>query len=120
MPTVSIREKSYEFSVHIIRFLSGLRYHELKNPLRKQLIRSATSIGANIIEAQSSSSKREFLQYMQIALRSSKESEYWLRLLQEADPALTSTIQALASKNQSLSNILTAILIKGKLHNQSL
>ena len=50
-----------------------------------QLLRSATSIGANIIEAKASSSKRDFIKFYQIALKSANEAEYWLGLLKDSE-----------------------------------
>ena len=78
-----IKDKTFKFSISII-FL----YKELKNKnefvISKQLLRSATSIGANVKEAQSGQSRADFLSKMYIAFKEAQETEYWLELLQES------------------------------------
>ncbi len=78
-----VKEKSFEFALSVI----GL-YQELIKAnefvLSKQLLRSATSIGANIEEAQAGQSKKDFLSKMSIALKESRETKYWLLLLEKS------------------------------------
>lgn len=78
-----ILEKSFNFSLDIVKL-----YLKLKNQkeyiLSKQLVRSATSIGANVTEAQYAQSKKDFTNKMSIALKEANESEYWLKLLAKA------------------------------------
>jgi four helix bundle protein len=78
-----ILEFTFEFSIQII----GL-YKELKGRkefvLSKQLLRSGTSIGANVEEANASQSKREFISKMSIASKEARETRYWLRLLDKS------------------------------------
>ncbi len=78
------REKSFEFSISIIRLYKRLQgINEFV--VSKQLLRSGTSIGANIEEAMAASSRRDFLYKMTIASKEARESVYWLRLLNESD-----------------------------------
>ena len=81
--------------------------------LRDQLLRSATSIGANIIEAKGSGSKREFTRFYQIALKSSNETEYWLNVLKDG---FDCKVGHLINKNKELSRIIAASILtmKGK------
>jgi len=79
----NIRKRAYFFSLEIINFIKDLPKNKIYSIFTDQLLRSATSIGANLIEAKSSSSKRDFARYYEIALKSSNETIYWLCLLRD-------------------------------------
>lgn len=81
-----------------------------------QLLRSATSVGANMIEAQSSSSKREFIKYYEIALKSANETKYWICLLRDSYPELKEKCQKLLEEATEISNMLgsSVLTLKGK------
>ncbi|HAH52072.1 MAG: four helix bundle protein [Cytophagales bacterium] len=79
-----IQSKSFEFSLSIIS-LYKLLQNEREYIVSKQLLRSATSIGANIEEAIGGQSKRDFLAKVSISLKEARETRYWLRLLQESE-----------------------------------
>jgi len=79
-PPNPIREKSYSFAKEMILLQKRLS-SKREFVLSKQLLRSGTSIGANIEEAQQSQSRKDFLSKMQIALKEAYESRYWIRLL---------------------------------------
>lgn len=74
-------ERLIKFSIRVIRLSSEIRENRNLYPLADQLIRSATSIGANVTEAKGSSSKREYIKYFEIALKSGYETQYWLIIL---------------------------------------
>ena len=101
-----IRDLSFQFSLKIIDLYRRL-LEKREFVLSKQLLRSATSIGANVEEALDASSKKEFIYKMTIALKEARETKYWLKLLNES---------RLADLNYSdyLSNIemLISILVK--------
>ena len=78
-----ILDKSFEFALKIIKLFQILRENK-EYILSKQLLRSATSIGANVKEAQSGQSRADFLSKMYIAFKEAQETEYWLELLQES------------------------------------
>jgi four helix bundle protein len=77
-----IVKKSFDFAVRILKFFVyyNKKGHSLE-AIFKQILRSGTSIGANISEAQSSPSKKDFINKLTIALKEAKETEYWLNLL---------------------------------------
>ena len=77
--------KSKEFAVRIVRLYQFLTNSKKEFMLSRQLLRSGTSIGANVREAHNSQSKREFIAKMNIALKEAAESEYWIELLHETD-----------------------------------
>ena len=80
-----LRVRSFQFGVAIINFCNILPNKSIYWPVRDQLLRSATSVGANIIEAKSSPSKKDFLHFYTIALKSANETVYWLNMLKESD-----------------------------------
>ena len=103
-----IQQKSFEFAKNII----GL-YLDLKNEkefvISKQLLRSGTSIGANVEEAIAAFSKKDFAHKMNIAQKEARESKYWLRLLSETNIVKTRT-EKLLKEVEEIIRILTAIV----------
>ena len=76
-----IKDKSFKFSLEIIKVYNYLKSTKNEFVLSKQLLRSGTSIGANVREGLKGQSKRDFLSKMSIALKEAEETEYWLELL---------------------------------------
>lgn len=79
-----LQEKSKVFALEIIRLCKKLRTEKKERVLTDQLLRSGTSIGANVREAAYAHSKADFIAKLQIALKECAESEYWLELLLES------------------------------------
>lgn len=79
-----IKERSFDFALSIIALYKELNIKS-EFVLSKQLLRSGTSIGANVHEASAASSKRDFLNKMSIASKEARETEYWLKLLSESN-----------------------------------
>lgn len=77
--------KSFSFAVRVVRLYQYLCDEKREFVLSKQLLRSGTSIGANIHEATQGQSRKDFLSKMNIALKEAAETEYWLKLLMETD-----------------------------------
>lgn len=103
-----IQQKSFDFSLSVIALYKSL---SKKNEyvLSKQLLRSATSVGANVEEALAAQSKKDFLHKMSIASKEARESRYWLRLLDKSDLVDEDYSDYLADV-ESLINILTKIV----------
>lgn len=80
---LEVKDRAFNLSLGVMRYLDTLPNKTSVLVVSKQLIRAITSIGANIVEAKSSSSRREFVNYFQIALKSGNETVYWLKLLNE-------------------------------------
>lgn len=78
-----LKIRAYTFSLEIMNFVAHLPNQKIYWAISDQLFRSATSIGANIVEAKCSNSKKEFMRFYEIALKSSNESKYWLCLLRD-------------------------------------
>lgn len=105
-------EISLKFSAKIIKLQQYLIKQKKETIISKQIIRSATSIGANINEANYGSSKQDFIAKMHIALKECAETEYWIRLLQEAeyieiDYATTLLNDCLSIKRMLISSLNT-------------
>ena len=107
-------ERCYKFSLNILALSDTLSNKNSSHIISNQLIRSATSIGANLIEAKSSSSRIEFKKYYQIALRSANETKYWLGLLKDSRSADLSMTDKLLNETSELAKMLAAGVIKLK------
>ena len=80
---MKLKDRTYQYSIKMIEFLDNLSKDNSTQIISKQLLRSATSIGANIVEAQASSSKKDFTKYFNYSLKPANESVYWLNLLKD-------------------------------------
>lgn len=103
-----IQEKTFTFSLMIIELYKQLSKID-NNPILRQLLRSATSIGANVNEAGGGQTKRDFIMKMAIASKEARETMYWLRLLDESKWYDTDLTKHLGQSNEIL-KILTKIV----------
>ena|SRR3989338_2575578 len=108
------KKRCFDFSLSIIYLTEKLRINRRNWPLIDQLVRSATSIGANIVEGGNSASKREFINYFQIALKSSSETLYWLSLLKEINPNNIGEIDGLIQECIEIKKLISTIIINTK------
>ncbi|MFA6534123.1 MAG: four helix bundle protein [Patescibacteria group bacterium] len=106
-----LRFRCYCFSLTVIKFLGTLPEKMIYWKIGDQLMRSATSVGANIIEAKSASSKRDFIKYYEIALKSANETKYWLGLLRDGCKLDRAAINRLLDETNQLSRIIGASLL---------
>jgi len=113
---IEFNKRLINYSLDIIKFSEKIRRKRNLFSLADQLIRSATSIGANIIEAKSSSSKRDYLRYFEIALKSSNEIKYWLILIRESASDYKKYSNKLLKETDEISKIIGAsvLTLKGK------
>jgi four helix bundle protein len=109
-----LKGRCYNYSVKIIKFLETLPEKRIIWVLSNQLLRSATSIGANVIEAKSSSSKKDFIHFYEIALKSANETTYWLGLLQDALNVNGIDMNYLLKETGEISKIIAASLLTMK------
>jgi len=110
-----IRERAFEFAVRIMKVCQFLDEQPgVGRTLGKQLIRSGTSIGANLEEAQAGQSRADFISKNAIALKEARETHYWLRLLSAADILPESRIQSLQSEAEEIMKIIGAIVTSSK------
>jgi four helix bundle protein len=112
-----LKYRAFYFSLDVIRFMEMLDLHRpAVKIVADQLIRSVTSIGANIVEAQGSASKREFVNYFHIALKSAQETKYWIAILRELVPENRDKIITLLTEADELTKIISSSILtmKGK------
>lgn len=106
-----LKYRAYRFSIKIVRLASDLPNEKIYWVISGQLLRSVTSIGANIIEAQVASSKRDFIKFFDIALKSANETKYWLGLLRDGANYNKDKVNNLLMETGELASILGASLL---------
>ena len=106
----SIQEKSFRFAVRIVNLCRYLRDGQKEYILSKQLMRSGTSIGANVAEAQQAQSKPDFINKMNIALKEAYETSYWLRLLHATQYLSTKEYESIIADYLEVVKLLVAIV----------
>lgn len=106
--------RCYKFSLRIISLTDTLPNKRSGLIIADQLIRSGTSIGANLIEARASSSRLEFKRFYEISLRSANETKYWLGLLKDASLADSIIVDELLSEVSEIANMLASGVLKLK------
>ncbi len=110
-------EQSLTFASEIIKLQKFLLKEKKETIISKQIIRSATSIGANINEANYAGSKPDFISKLHIALKECAETEYWIRLLEKSDFINSKYAESLLVKCLSLKKMLVSSLntVKSKI-----
>jgi len=111
-----IQQRSFDFAKQIISLYSKLQ-HEKEFVLSRQLLKSGTSIGANVEEALAGQSKRDFAAKMAIASKEARETRYWLRLLKETDLSKIDVTDYI-TEVEAIINILTKIVKTTQTHIQ--
>ncbi len=118
MQAPKFKEEFYKrlivFSLEIIKFCRLIREDRNFWVIADQLLRSATSIGANVIEAKSSSSKKDYIHFFEIALKSANETKYWLLLVRESKPDLKARIDKLMAEIVEIAKIIGASILTMK------
>jgi len=104
-----IRDRSYKFALMVIHLYKDL-YANKEYVLSKQLLRSGTSIGANVEEATAAQSKKDFVSKMSIASKEARETRYWLRLLKDSNICSRINYTEAINESNELIKILTAIV----------
>lgn len=105
-----IEEKSFQFAVRIVNLYRYLCEQKKEYTLSKQLLRSGTSIGANVAEAQQPQSMNDFIAKLSISLKEATETKYWLRLLCSTGYLTTGEAESMLRDCTELEKLLTAIL----------
>jgi len=108
-----IKEKSFAFAVEIV-CLYQILSEKKEFVLSKQLLRSGTSIGANIREAEHAQSKADFIHKLSISLKEANETEYWLDLLHETKFLSEIEFQSIKAKIIEILKLLTSIINTSK------
>jgi four helix bundle protein len=109
-----LRTKSYAFALRSVKLYRHLCEQNKEYVLSKQLLRSGTSIGANIAEANQAQSKSDFVHKLSISLKEAVESEYWLNLLKDSEYLTEAQFNSLIADCNELIRMLTASIKTSK------
>ncbi len=106
-----LENRTIKFSENIIVFLRKIKKDTINTPLISQLVRSATSVGANYCEANGASSKKDFKNKIHICKKEAKETKYWLQLISKANSEKAEECRSLWKEAQELTMIFSKIII---------
>lgn len=109
-----ISHRCFYFSKEVLLFVKECKYEVIYRSLFDQLVRSATSIGANVVEGKSGSSKKDWKNFYVIALKSANETKYWLCLISETLEVSKEKIKLLIQEADEISKIIASIIINSK------
>lgn len=109
-----ILTKTYNFGLRILKLYLHLRKEKVDIGLCSQLLRSGTSIGANTEEAVGGSSRKDFINKLQIAYKEARETMYWLRLLSDSEILDQKLAESFITDCEEIIKILTAIINSSK------
>jgi four helix bundle protein len=110
----ALKEKSYKFALRIVNLYKYLAVEKKEFVLSKQVLRSGTSIGANIVEAGQAQSKSDFIHKLSISLKESFETQYWLDLLRDSEYLSQDQTISLVADCCELQKMLTASIKTAK------
>ena len=114
MNSAAVQEKSFRFAVRIVNLCRYLQTERKEYVLSKQLLRSGTSIGANIAESQQAQSRADFVNKLNIALKEAYETNYWLRLMSETQYLKTQEFESIIADCKELEKLFIAIVKTSK------
>ena len=114
-----IYEKSFHFAIRVVKLYRFMTDSKKEFVLSKQLLRSGTSIGANIAEAEKAQSSADFYAKMNIALKEANETRYWLRLLHATDYLTDQQFFSVETDTKEIIALLTAICKKNPIQKSS-
>ena len=110
----NIKHRAFYFSRDIVLFIGRQKYDRIYFSLFDQLIRSSTSIGANLFEGISGASKNDFIKFHVIALKSANETKYWLSLIKETLELDKESLSIFLKEANEIANIIASIIINSK------
>jgi len=109
-----LEERTFNFARSVVYFCKKLPKSVIEGEIAKQLVRAATSVGANYIEANEALGKKDFLMRIKICRKEAKESGYWLRLLEVSNTDLRQEQEMLLKESTELTKISSSILTKSQ------
>jgi four helix bundle protein len=110
----AIKDKSYAFAIRIVRAYRHIVREQEEFVLSKQLLRSGTSVGANVAEANQGQSRADFISKLSIALKEIVETEYWLSLLRDTDILTETQANSLIADCIEIKKILISVIKTAK------
>ena len=114
-------EKTYAFAIRIVKCYKYLVDEQKEFTLAKQMLRSGTSIGANVEEAIGGQSDKDFLSKMAIAYKEARESHFWIRLLRDTEIINIKVAESLLTDNEEILKLIGSIIktLKSKIPNNN-
>ncbi|MCU0467108.1 MAG: four helix bundle protein [Arcicella sp.] len=109
-----IRQKTFDFAIRVVNLYKYIVTDKKEYVLSKQLLRSGTSIGANVNEALYGQSKRDFISKLHISIKEASETKYWLELLNATGYLDEKEYNSIANDNVEILKILTSIIKTSK------
>ncbi|RJO61274.1 four helix bundle protein [candidate division WS5 bacterium] len=110
-----IKDRTFEFALEVVRLCREFNEKTwVSKTLGKQLLRSGTSVGANVEEAQAGQSRADFVNKYAIALKEARETIYWLRLLHESNEHADKQIKKLQHEAEEVAKVIGAIIVSAK------
>jgi four helix bundle protein len=107
-----IKKRAYLFALRVIKLSDSVDQKDIAvQVIARQVLRSTTSIGANIIEAQAGSSRKDFTNFLSHALKSANETKFWLGLLKDSQKSNPEYVLPVLEESSQLANILGASLL---------
>jgi four helix bundle protein len=114
MKNSDIHERIYQFIIRVIKLTKIMKSTSQNLILINQIVRSATSVGANDQEADAAESKKDFIAKYTIAKKETKETNYWLRIISDTNPELTLRLTNLQEEGLAILKIVSKIIINTK------
>ena|SRR6478672_2527479 len=108
----NIRHRCFFFARDVIFLVKDAKFDYVYNSLFNQLIKSASSIGANLVEGKAGSSKRDWKNFNIIALKSANETKYWLCLIRDTMDIDKERIEGLLKEADEISKIIASVIVK--------
>ena len=109
-----IQMRSYALALRIYKICKALEDDKTARIISNQLLRSGTSVGANVEEAIAGQSKKDFIYRMSIALKEARETNYWLRILKDTETIGENKISDILNESSEIIKILAKIIITSK------
>jgi four helix bundle protein len=109
--TFNIRHRCFYFSKDVIHFVRENKVDGMCRSMFSQLIRSATSIGANVVEGKAGSTKKDWVNFYVIGLKSANETKYWLCLIRDTMSVNKRKVEELIKEADEISKIIASIII---------
>ncbi|MFA5961226.1 MAG: four helix bundle protein [Parcubacteria group bacterium] len=109
-----LEERTAKFGLEVIKLCKNIKQDSINKPIINQIVRSATSIGANYMEANAASSKKDFRNKIFISKKETQETKHWLRMLAECEPSKKEELKNVWKECQELTLIFGKIVSKLK------
>jgi four helix bundle protein len=109
-----IEERTFKFAIRVVKMSRSIPKTVDGRVLANQVLRSGTSVGANVEEAEAAYSKREFAMKMSVALKEARETHYWLRLIEAVELLKPARMKAIIQEAAELKKILGAIVSRAR------